>query len=147
MLQATNITVMYLSRNEKENRDERLQLFVWGEKDVLHSDTKNPAVAAAGTTLLFGVPNIISEQKQTQDLTGYRPRKAHTYDYAQTKGDELLGTNACVVFRSAEANLNYMEACYEKTGSLDAKHKSIGKHSAHAPVLTTIMPRLLQQPT
>lgn len=113
--------------DEKENRDERLQLFVWGEKDVLHSDTKNPAVAAAGTTLLFGVPNIISEQKQTQDLTGYRPRKAHTYDYAQTKGDELLGTNACVVFRSAEANLNYMEACYEKTGSLDAKAQKYWK--------------------
>ena len=113
--------------DEKENRDERLQLFVWGEKDILHSDTKNPAVAAAGTTLLFGVPNIISEQKQTQDLTGYRPRKAHTYDYAQTKGDELLGTNACVVFRSAEANLNYMEACYEKTGSLDAKAQKYWK--------------------
>lgn len=26
--------------DEKENRDERLQLFVWGEKDVLHSVPK-----------------------------------------------------------------------------------------------------------
>ncbi|EYA40364.1 starch-binding associating with outer membrane family protein [Bacteroides fragilis str. 20793-3] len=96
-----------------------------GEIDFFLTEAMN--AAAAGTTLLFGVPNIISEQKQTQDLTGYRPRKAHTYDYAQTKGDELLGTNACVVFRSAEANLNYMEACYEKTGSLDAKAQKYWK--------------------
>ena len=29
-------------------------------------------------------------------------------------------TNACPVFRTAEALLNYMEACYEKNGTLDA---------------------------
>ena len=34
--------------------------------------------------------------------------------------DELRGTNACPIFRTAEAMLNYMEACYELTGALDA---------------------------
>ena len=34
--------------------------------------------------------------------------------------DELKGTNACPIFRTAEALLNYIEACYELNGSLDA---------------------------
>ena len=38
----------------------------------------------------------------------------------QTPNDELRCTNACPVFRTAEALLNYMEACYEKNGTLDA---------------------------
>ena len=112
---------------EKQDRDERLQLFVWGEKDALLTDTKNTAVADTGVVIHFEKPGIISEQEQTRDVTGYRPRKAYTYDDDQSKSDELLGSNACIIFRAAEANLNYMEACYEKTGSLDAKAQGYWK--------------------
>lgn len=35
----------------------------------------------------------------------------------------MRGTNACPIFRTAEALLNYMEACYEKKGTLDSDAK------------------------
>lgn len=106
---------------EKEGRDERLQLFVWGESDVMKSDPTEPAVSDGGKVVLFEKPGITNSNEQIRDLTGYRQRKHYTYDYAQLSGDELLGTNACPIFRAAEAYLNYMEACYEKNGALDGK--------------------------
>ena len=68
---------------------------------------------------------IISDAEQNRDITGYRPRKAYTYDYDQNRNDELLGSNGCVIFRATEAYLNYMEACYEKNGSLDGKAQRV----------------------
>jgi hypothetical protein len=47
-------------------------------------------------------------------------RKYVTYDYNQSYNDAILGTDACPIFRTAEARLNYMEACYERNHSLDA---------------------------
>jgi hypothetical protein len=52
-------------------------------------------------------------------ITGYMSRKYVTYDYTQTYNDGILGTNACPIFRTAEAMLNYIEACYERTGAID----------------------------
>lgn len=45
-------------------------------------------------------------------------KKGLTTDAAQ--GPTLPSTTACVVFRAAEAYLNYMEADYELSNSLDA---------------------------
>lgn len=112
---------------EKEGRDERLQLFVWGESDVMKSDPTEPAVSEGGKVLLFEKPGITNSNEQIRDLTGYRQRKHYAYDYAQLTGDELLGTNACPIFRAVEAHLNYIEACYEKNGSLDGKAVSYWK--------------------
>ena len=112
---------------EKKDRDERLQLFVWGEEDVQRSDTKDPVIADTGVVVHMANFRIISDAEQNRDITGYRPRKAYTYDYDQNKNDELLGSNGCVIFRAAEAYLNYMEACYEKNGSLDAKAQGYWK--------------------
>ena len=107
--------------NEKTDRDERLRLFVWGESDVLESDPAQAEVAKKGTVVLFEKPLVTNAEQQNRDITGYRQRKHYTYDYAQKSSDELLGTNACPIFRAAEAYLNYMEACYEKNRSLDSK--------------------------
>ena len=112
---------------EKKDRDERLQLFVWGEEDVQRSDTKDPTIADTGVVVHMKNFRIISDAEQNRDITGYRPRKAYTYDYDQNKNDELLGSNGCVIFRAAEAYLNYMEACYEKNGSLDGKAQGYWK--------------------
>lgn len=112
---------------EKTDRDERLQLFVWGEGDVWMTDPQNAEVAEKDAALVFEKANIISDSEQNRDLTGYRPRKHYTFDNNQSKGDELLGSNGCVIFRSAEALLNYMEACYEKTGTLDSKAQAYWK--------------------
>lgn len=102
--------------NLKENRDERLRLFVWGESDIKESDPNSGTQLGA----LFVTPGITVAESQTRAVTGYQARKYYTYDYAQTSGDHMQGYNACPVFRTAEALLNYMEACYELNGTLDA---------------------------
>lgn len=94
------------------DRDERLQLFMWKETDLM---------ADAGGHMPFGLPNLITDDTEKQMITGYAPRKGYAYDWAQQENDGILCTNACVIFRSAEALLNYMEACYELNGSLDTK--------------------------
>ncbi len=106
---------------ESEDRDERMQLFVWAEKTVLKSDPAESSVKDTGVVVHLEKPNITDPSVQTRDLTGYRQRKHFTYDYNQRYSDELLGMNACPIFRSAEAYLNYIEACYEKDQKLDAK--------------------------
>lgn len=98
----------------KADRDERLQLFVWGENTLLDSDPKAPQCGKP-----FTKPGIDNSNQETRCITGYQPRKYYTYDYDQTPNDELRGINASPIFRTAEALLNYMEACYEKTGKLD----------------------------
>lgn len=107
--------------DEKEGRDDRLRLFVWGDGDVAQSDLNNGDVANSGELKYFSFPLPTGTDAQTRDVTGYRPRKYAGFDWNQMYSDELLGTNACPVFRAVEAHLNYMEACYEKNGSLDAK--------------------------
>ncbi|MBT9906234.1 RagB/SusD family nutrient uptake outer membrane protein [Bacteroides fragilis] len=124
--------------DEKKDRDERLQLFVWGEKDAWMTDeradtVKNYNKDQAGNTVTTPVPvpwvksTVISDQEQTRDITGYRSRKFYPYDDEQSKSDELLGTNACPIFRASEAYLNYIEACYEKNGTLDSKAQEYWK--------------------
>lgn len=106
---------------EATNRDERMQLFVWAESTVLQSDLAIASIAESEQVQLFQMPLISNSAAQNLDRTGYRQRKHYTYDYAQSTGDELLGTNACPIFRVAEAYLNYIEACYELNGTLDSK--------------------------
>lgn len=106
----------------KAGRDERLQLFVWSESTLTDSD---PSSARYGNK--FGLAGIARENQETRCITGYQPRKYYTYDYAQTPNDEVRGSNACPIFRTAEAMLNYMEACYEKNGRLDADAENYWK--------------------
>ncbi|MBQ8889114.1 MAG: RagB/SusD family nutrient uptake outer membrane protein [Bacteroidaceae bacterium] len=108
----------------KADRDERLQLFVWGESTLKDSD---PASGENQVGKNFGNPGIMDPLQETRMITGYQPRKYYTYDYTQIANDQLLGTNASPIFRSAEALLNYMEACFEKNGSLDGTAKEYWK--------------------
>ncbi len=106
----------------KQDRDERLQLFVWSESTLLDSDPTAPQYRQT-----FAKPGIDNSNQEIRCITGYQPRKYYTYDYAQTPNDELRCTNASPIFRTAEALLNYMEACYEKNGTLDADAKKYWK--------------------
>lgn len=108
--------------NVKANRDERLQLFVWSESTLLDSDPAAPQYNQP-----FKKPGIDNSNQEIRCITGYQPRKYYTYDYTQTPNDELRGTNASPIFRTAEALLNYMEACYEKNGMLDEAAKTYWK--------------------
>ena len=105
----------------KTDRDLRLQLFVWGESTLVFSDP-DAGEEQVGDT--FDFPNLISLEAQTRMISGYQSRKFYAYDYSQGKSDEQQGTNACPAFRVAEGMLNYLEACYEKNGRLDATAES-----------------------
>lgn len=113
---------------EKANRDERLQLFVAGEDDVLSSAADDPRVTGdvdghiPGTVFRVDTLNLGGMgELQSRDLTGYRPRKYISYDHSGQNYTQSASTTGCPVFRSAEALLNYMEAYYERHGQLDAK--------------------------
>ncbi len=99
----------------KKNRDYRLQLFMWSESTLAHSDSR----FASDYGAKFGVPDVADQLAETRAITGYQSRKYLTYDYSQTWHDQILGVNACPIFRVAEAMLNYMEACVEKNGDVD----------------------------
>ena len=97
--------------NVKKDRDDRLQLFMGAPSDCSRLDPYET----------YKYPKIL-EQTNDRCPTGYTVRKFLTYDPAQVViGSGAVNTYGCLLFRSVEANLNYIEACYEKNGSLDAK--------------------------
>ena len=105
---------------QKMNRDERLQLFVYGEDDALHTDLADPTVERKNDVVTLDTLNLINESQELRDYTGYRSRKYASYDYNQYQYNTVICTTGSIVFRGAEAYLNYIEACYEKNNSLDA---------------------------
>ena len=104
---------------EKQGRDERLQLFVMGEDDVTASDPRDPKVAAKNDVTTLDTIPLLTNSLELLDFTGYRPRKYYSYDYDQYQSNTVICTTGAVVFRAAEAYLNYIEACYEKNHNLD----------------------------
>ena len=99
---------------QQEGRDERLGLFVFSNSDLLAHDENGDE--------LFGAP-LFLDQPEHRDVTGFRIRKTYTYDEDQTVGahGNIIGTNDMVLYRAAEAYLNYIEAYYEKNGNVGGK--------------------------
>lgn len=64
------------------------------------------------------VPNIIVGDMQRAYTTGYALRKGGALNSKYCI--QLKGYVALVCYRAVEALLNYMEASYERTGTLDA---------------------------
>lgn len=67
-------------------------------------------------------PAITSSDVKYSTATGYLLGKGFSHDYKMQVLNEDI--TAPVIFRAAEAYLTYMEACYEKNGSLDSKANS-----------------------
>lgn len=113
--------------NVKADRDERLQLFMWGESTPTYSDPDMTGVEAGKPLPVYmeedetDAAHITNTDASTRCITGYQQRKYYTYDAEQTRYSEQSTTNACPIMRSAEALLNYMEADYELNGRLDSK--------------------------
>ena len=106
--------------DEKANRDERLQLFLFGEEDMI------PAVSNATTNAMktyqdANYPNIIVAESEIKDLTGYRIRKYASFDMAQNVWGKAESTTGCIIYRGVEAYLNYLEAYYMKNGNVTGK--------------------------
>lgn len=105
---------------ETTDRDGRLQLFMWRDDYKIYDD-------GASQIIDFGTTTLLSTDVEKRMITGYATRKGYCYDPNQQYSDDILSTNASVIFRSAEAYLNYMEACYELNGSLDGTAENYWK--------------------
>lgn len=98
------------------NRDPRLTIFlkVPGQTNCF----KNMSSSEDHYVQVEPVPNIKSKTSETGYVTGYTIRKGGTFDR------QLCGNgksyNACEIFRATEALLNYMEAEYMLTKSLNS---------------------------
>ena len=102
----------------RENRDPRLTVFLKepGQTNLFINADAN-SIGAHGVAE-EPVPNIIRNGDAENGYpTGYALRKGGTFDGALT--DNGASTNACAVFRATEALLNYMEAEYLLTGSIN----------------------------
>lgn len=102
--------------NVKTNRDQRLQLFVFGESDKLPSSSLGD-----GKMTLFTKPLFFQPNSEIRDRTGYRIRKCLNYDPKQIVSGQNQSTTGSIIFRGAEAYLNYIEAYYLKNGRVDGK--------------------------
>lgn len=98
----------------RADRDPRLFVFLKepGQKNILISGAGDHAVPTEP------VPAILEGSSEKKYTTGYALRKGNSYDQNQLMNGS--GYVAIPVFRSVEALLNYMEASYERKGSLDA---------------------------
>lgn len=96
------------------NRDNRLFLFMKkpGDKNVLFYSS-NQGTHAVPTE---PYPDIINGDNTNNYSTGYACRKGLNFDGSTTgSGTGYIG---CIIFRSVEAYLNYMEASYELDNNL-----------------------------
>lgn len=112
----------------KKDRDERLQLFLFGESDILGIDQKSIDLVnekrSAGTApidkIKFNVAGLFATDQACRDVTGYRQRKFYNYDPAMQLGQTFSDVDGQIIIRVEEAMLNYIEASYLRKGSLDA---------------------------
>lgn len=100
----------------KEDRDQRLQLFMKAPGELRLTDAANPD----GSPFLTGTPDIIGLQ-ETRDATGYSVKKGFSYLRSNIEGSN--GSTGSIVFRATEAYLNYIEASYLKEAAINSKAK------------------------
>lgn len=116
--------------NVKENRDPRLQLFMIADSDRFNmaandeseTDPEFGGLSTFGKQSLF--PFIIN-LKETRMVTGYSVRKCLNMDPKYMSGGELIEETGSIVFRVAEAYLNYLEASYLLKGNLTPEAKKV----------------------
>lgn len=95
-----------------KNRDPRADIFIQkpGQKNFHTAYSGTHGWATTGI-------DITSSDVQSKFTTGYALRKGLNFDGKQADFEQ--STIGSIVFRAAEAYLNYIEACYERRGSLD----------------------------
>lgn len=95
-----------------QDRDNRAQLFFKKpHENNFHSEAGQQGVRVEP------FPDITSSTPSLKYTTGYAIRKGLNFDGYMSNQNHC--TSGSIVFRAVEAYLNYMEACYEKTGSID----------------------------
>lgn len=110
----------------KANRDYRLKLFVFSESNLLpRKETEGPEVANRF------IPHPAAGRSEMRDRTCYRLRKYASFDSQQNVWGKAESTTGCIIFRSAEAFLNYLEAYYMRYGKVDGKADKYWKEIRH----------------
>ncbi len=96
-----------------QDRDSRAKLFIKTPGDRNLHSTGGPE-----SFEVEPYPNIINSVASMRWTTGYALRKGLNFNgaYSNRNRSEV----GCIIFRAAEAYLNYIEACYEKNGSIDS---------------------------
>lgn len=102
-----------------KDRDARAQLFVRG--DTCIESYKNGEVSGH-----FNMSMLLTEPATQNPITGYANKKGCSFDAVMAEGNNQC-TVGSITFRSVEALLNYIEACVEKNGSVDATADSYWK--------------------
>jgi len=98
----------------RKERDSRLNVFLKepGQKNVLFESVEGEMAVPVEP-----YPVILNNNAEKGYSTGYSLRKGNNYDQKYvSNGSNYTGA---LIFRGTEALLNYIEACYEKNGSLD----------------------------
>ena len=94
-----------------KDRDSRIQIFTKKDGDI---DRYNND----GSPVNFRIKFLLDDSN-VRYVTGFGIKKGKHYNsYMQT--EHYKGTTGSIVFRGTEALLNYIEACVEKTGDVDA---------------------------
>jgi len=102
--------------NVRKDRDPRLSLFLKepGQKNIIYESTEGDHAVP-----IEPVPNITAASAEKAYSTGYALRKGGSFYQNQCgNGQSYTGS---ITFRAVEALLNYIEACYEKSGTIDSK--------------------------
>lgn len=96
-----------------QDRDSRIQIFTKGDESVdYYSPEGEPVHYNHGRYLL-------DPSEQSQCVTGFPLKKGKYYE-ASIADMHHRGATGSVIFRGTEALLNYMEASFERTGTVDA---------------------------
>lgn len=95
-----------------QDRDSRIQIFTKqdGGYDYYNYD---------GTPEVTSFNWIVNGNSETRMVTGFAVKKGKYYS-PEMALEHGKGTTGSIVFRGTEAMLNYMEACYELNGTIDA---------------------------
>lgn len=99
-----------------QNRDSRIRIFTKqdGDVDFYYTDAEHTPMYTYNHWILDG-------QSETKMVTGFPLKKGKHYNATYgADGTHSNGITGSLIFRSAEALLNYIEASYEKNGNIDA---------------------------
>lgn len=106
--------------NITKNRDPRADIFIQKPGQRNFHTTYSGTHGWASTWI-----DITNSDTQSKFTTGYALRKGLNFDGKQA--DFQQSTIGSIVFRAVEAYLNYIEARYERYGSLDSNAKNYWK--------------------
>lgn len=96
-----------------KQRDSRAEIFFKKPGDLnLHSES------GPESYVVEPYPNVINSTASMKYTTGLTIRKGLNFNGSYSIRDRSVV--GCIIYRATEAYLNYIEACYENTGALDA---------------------------